>query len=746
MSTLPEGHRSSGPQKAVYINEQQVDGGVHIHMGDAPIAQPALLRPPRNLPPRQSDTFAGRERELRDLHACFAHEAVVGVTQQAAVHSHGGVGKTSLAIEYGWRHLDDYPGGVFFLSCERAPVPPLVELAPYLSIRSDGSAEETAALVKARLEAGAPSLLILDNVEGSAQWLGGRWNRLLPQSPCRRLVTTRATLLAGVRMIPLERLSAEDGLQLLANFREDAREEPESAAKIVEWFDGLAVGLTVVGVYMQMNPLLSWKAYADDLEGRGLDTVRATEAEIGEAIEYEGRAGSVFDDVLEALPAAERRALEYAALLPEDNVYAPWLVELLDGDDVEVRARPGYVDAPARQVVDMLVSRQLLCPRGGHEQVLSLHRVLRRHLVERVSDALRYSLLNRLEELAKIRGQASQKMMINAGKLGELTPLAALAETLDGNGRPATAIQLTNSVCPIFYALGRYAEGRALIDRFVGSPKQESAGPETAGELLRNSALILQWQGELPAARRHIEQVIAIQEQQVQSDPTELSYSLWYLAEILLSQDELSEARKCLQRAITIQQQHSRVEEPILALFYSRLALTLPQTDELSEARRRMEQQIAQLEQQFQLGTPALATYYGLLANVLEGLGDLAEASRCVEQAIAFWAGHQVRFYPTLASCYSDLAIIRARLGEFPESRHCIEQAIAIRAQHPIPAHPRHAFSYDTLGEIMLQSGDIRSACELFHRANAILQKTFPPEHPRRQALNRKVKEFCAGV
>ena len=59
----------------------------HFHFGEDRGAPPAPLRPPRNLPPRQSDTFAGRERELRDLHACFAHEAVVGVTQQAAVHS-----------------------------------------------------------------------------------------------------------------------------------------------------------------------------------------------------------------------------------------------------------------------------------------------------------------------------------------------------------------------------------------------------------------------------------------------------------------------------------------------------------------------------------------------------------------------------------------------------------------------------------------------------------------------------------
>lgn len=743
MFTLPEGHGPGSPQKAVYINKQQVEGGVHIHLGDASTTDPmSQIPPPNNLPERQS-TFAGREAEIRALHACFAHQPVVGVTQQAAVHSHGGVGKTSLAIEYAWRHRDDYPGGVFFLSCERAPVPPLAELAPRLGIHATGNAEETAALVKARLEAGPASLLILDNVDGPEQWVGGRWSRLLPQSPCRRLVTTRAPLLFGVRMVPLERLSVEDGVQLLANFRADAREDPQSVGRVVEWFDGLAVGLTVVGVYMQMNPLLSWRAYADDLQGRGLETVRETEAEIGALIEYEGRAGSVFDDVLGALPAAERRALEYAALLPEDNVYAPWLVELLDGEDLELRPRPGYTDAPTRQVVDALVSRQLLRSRGEDRSVLGLHRVLRRHLSERLSGKERGTLLDRIGELAERRGQTSRDAVTDLGVRGELSSLVALAHELDDRSRTAAAVSLTNWIVDSLHQMGRHPEARALVEHFVDSSRLETNGLHEAALLLRNLAMVLYEEGELPEARRRIEQAIAIEEQLFPPDDPMLANRYSDLGLILRAQGELPEARRRMEQAIAIDERHFPPNHPTLASGYSNLATILHAEGELPEARRRVEQAVAIDERHLSPHHPTLAIRYSNLAAILQDQGESLEARRRVEQAIAIQERHFPPDHPTLAIRYSLLATILYDERELPEARRRMEQALAIQERHFPPDHPVLATRFNNLGDIVRAMGDTVGACALYRRADDILGKHFAPEHRDRLMINRKLTKTC---
>ena len=167
------------------------------------------------------------------------------------MHGYGGIGKTSLAVEYAWRQLERYPGGAFFLSCDTdLDVLLLHELASHLGIQSLESTEETAQSVRARLETGESSLLILDNVQGPRQWSAEGWKRWLPGGGCRVLVTTRSDRLGSVEMYRLDRLSSEDGRELLRRYRADVEADREVVGEVVEWFDGLAVGLTVVGIYM----------------------------------------------------------------------------------------------------------------------------------------------------------------------------------------------------------------------------------------------------------------------------------------------------------------------------------------------------------------------------------------------------------------------------------------------------------------------------------------------------------------
>lgn len=49
------------------------------------------------------ENFSGRDGELDALHAALAHDGAIAV-----VHGLGGVGKSSIAREFGWRHRDEY--------------------------------------------------------------------------------------------------------------------------------------------------------------------------------------------------------------------------------------------------------------------------------------------------------------------------------------------------------------------------------------------------------------------------------------------------------------------------------------------------------------------------------------------------------------------------------------------------------------------------------------------------------------
>jgi CspA family cold shock protein len=187
-------------------------------------------------------------------------------------------------------------------------------------------------------------------------------------------------------MLLAERLPTAKGVQLLGQRRPDAKEKKNApiVAGIVEWLDGLAVGLTLVGIYMSRAPGLSWERYAASITERSLRTLTSTEEIVGELGDYEERVETVFADLLRSLTPTELRALEYGAIMPQDGIYPGWLKALLDRDpDLPAAYRPGY-DLPGEAVIQDLRTERLLVQRADTLGGLSLHRILRQSLRERM--------------------------------------------------------------------------------------------------------------------------------------------------------------------------------------------------------------------------------------------------------------------------------------------------------------------------------------------------------------------------
>jgi tetratricopeptide (TPR) repeat protein len=731
-------------QKVVSVQDPAISRDLNIYVGNGLGKRIPVHTPPRNLPPRQS-TFAGRETELRELNERLSRGGEVGITQQTAVHGHGGIGKTSVAIEYGWRHLADYPGGVFFLNCDSELPPPLAELAPHLGLESAETADETALHVKAHLETGATSLLILDNVRGPQQWRSREWSRHLPGEACRRLITTRAESLPSVVMYPLQRLTTDDGVRLLAEYRDDVGKNSTAAAAVVEWFDGLAVGLTVVGVYMAMHRRLPWSGYVNQLEYKGLGAVRQTEEAVGHLPDYDARIDAVFDDLLVTLPAEQQRALEYTAMLPEDQVYVSWIAELLIGnEDIELSELPGFEGRPGEPVVWTLVDSQLLRARGS-EGVVGLHRVLRRRVRERLTEAgATDRFVDRVAEFAEQRGQAAHAATTEATLRRELTPLVALSRELDALGRTEVAASLANWIATPLLELGRFTEARALLEVFAKPERLNALPLEDAATILSNLALMLKDGGELNEARRRMEQAIELDERRFTPDHPKRATSYSNLAAILRDLGELVEARRHMLRAIEIEELYLDSKSPKLAISYSNFAMILESFGELPEAKRRMEQAIEIEELHFAPDHPALAITYSNLASILQGLGEFEEARKKIERAIAIQERYFEPDHPGMAVTYSNLAMILLDLGKIAEARQRMERAITIEERHFDLNHPTLAISYHNLAQIELASANRERACTLLHCARAILNKYFTSAHPHVRLVTAAIEKECA--
>ncbi len=672
--------------------------------------RPFTLTPPRRLPPRHK-RFTGRDAELKEIHRRLTRQAELGVTQETAAHGLSGIGKTSVAVEYAWSHLDDYPGGVFFLGCDTdLLVSAVADLAPHMGMEDAATQAETATAVKMRLEGGPPALVILDNVRDAEQWGDADWSKHLPGQSCRRLITTQSVRLGTVDMYPIQRLPREQGIDLLGKYREDAGrpDNHQVVEDIVRFFDGLAVGLTVVGVYMLIHEKLSWADYATALEAKGLGAVREMEKDIGALPDYDKRVDAAIDDTFAALPPGQQRALEFAALLPEDTVPRPWLALLLERDgDVELASLPGFENDPAAPVLDRLIGGDLLRTSPEEEKVFSLHRVLRARLGERLKDneKLRNQLLDRIVKLGQERAEGSDTAITDKSIRWELTPLARLSETLADFGRLNSAVSLANSIHKARRDLGHLDDNKGLLGRFVDHREALAAvDPDETAALLSNQALTLGDLGEFRAARDY------------------------------------------MKRAIKITQQHLKPDHPALAVNYSNLATILKNLPDLPEARKYMDLAIAIEQKYFEPDHPTLAVSYSNLAGILIDLPDLPGARWYAERAIQIKQSHCKPDDPTLAVSYSNLGVILTHLNDLPEARQNMERAIEIDKKHFESDHPILAGRYHNFAFIELADGNKVKACELWRAAYAIFTRHFAKEHPRVQTVARALREHCGGV
>ena len=215
------------------------------------------------------------------------------MTQTAAVHGLGGIGKSVLAREFGWRHQGDYAGvwwldaGSTSLTWDRADITfdttrvtvdathidsveqGLVELGATF-IRGLNEVDDRAAAARQTLDLLAhggfdkPWLLILDNVDDPALL-----RRLAPLGNCHVRLTTRLSSWSGtVATIPLGVWPLDQAVEYLVNESGRADLAGESAEEIAEAVDCLPLALSHAAALLRARPNITASSYLETLTRR----------------------------------------------------------------------------------------------------------------------------------------------------------------------------------------------------------------------------------------------------------------------------------------------------------------------------------------------------------------------------------------------------------------------------------------------------------------------------------------------
>ncbi|NJL22757.1 MAG: transcriptional regulator [Leptolyngbyaceae cyanobacterium SM1_3_5] len=237
---------------------------------------------PSNLPLSGVVKFVGREEKLAEVHEKLQAAPTVAVT---SVSGMGGVGKTELALQYAYQHLqaNTYPGGLCWINVRAQDVGlGLLEFArAQLGLPEPPDDLETL-LEKVqwvcRRWQGEPILVVLDDVtdyETVKPYLN------LLDFRFRVLMTTRLKLLASGQRLELEVLTEAAALELLRVLVDDPHRidsQLADAQRLCEWLGYLPLGLELVGRYLARREDLSLVEMLERLEAKKLEAQALVQA------------------------------------------------------------------------------------------------------------------------------------------------------------------------------------------------------------------------------------------------------------------------------------------------------------------------------------------------------------------------------------------------------------------------------------------------------------------------------------
>jgi class 3 adenylate cyclase/tetratricopeptide (TPR) repeat protein len=633
-------------------------------------------------------SFSGREDELAAVNAALQGENAVAV-----VHGLGGVGKSSIAREYGWQNRDKY-SVLWWLNAqtEDGIIDGLLRLGAMFEQGLDKLADRRVAaqrVINAVLGGfDKPALLVFDNLEDE-----GLMRSWLPRTGARALATSRDTTLSSdIVAIPLQVWSVETAIRYLqrASGRPDLDET--DARAIAETLGALPLAMAHAAASLRSLRMMSPQRYLEHVtehlkkEPRGADYPR-----------------SVFATFSTAIAQAEQQAPGAAAILCFATLFAPDAIP----------------DELFRQPADLCPER--LRPAVSGHETLDLRSALAGDLA--LDDALgaldRLSLLTFMQSS---RTYSMHRLVQLAGK--DLIGAAA-------RGWVESAVQVVDSVFPeVEFATWPQCE------RVLPHAQAALEGLPSDVELLSVASLAIRCsaylceRAEYSAAESFAMRALAIQEKELGPNHPDVAFSLNNLATAHWHQGRSDEAESMYLRSLAILEKAFGSEHPYVARTLNHLAVICQEDARYVEAESLHRRALAIREKEFGPEHPTVAYTLNNLANAYARQRRYAEAEPLHARALAIREKALAPNDPDIAYSLNNLANIYDDLGRHAEAEPLHTRALAIWEKALGPEHPQVAASLGNLASVYAGMRRYAEAETLQARALAIWEKALGPSHP----------------
>ena len=472
-----------------------------------------------SVPYRRNPYFTGQETLLSLLHSTLTAAKTPVPTQPQAISGLGGIGKTQLALEYAYRHRDEYQA-VLWAKAEsyESLVLDFVNFAQVLQLPQRDAQDHTITVmaVKHWLNSHDRWLLILDNADDLALL-----DPFLPASGKGHILLTTRTHAQGTfaQGIAVEQMQLAEGTLLLlrrarvltpqAPLEQASAADRSVAQQIVEMLGGLPLALDQAGAYIEETGC-SLHAYLDRYRSQRTRLLRRRGRLVTDHPESVTTTWSLsFEKVKQTSPVATQ-LLAFCAFLHPDSIPEELLTE--EVPDVE----------PTRLVNDLIAFDEgmeslraySLVRRHAGTEIVSIHRLVQAVLRDAMTEDQQQHWAERAVRVVNSLFPSGEPETWHLCERYLLTVQTCADLIAAWNMVFPEAINMLNQAGVYLVERAEYEQAEPLLLRALAIREQMLGAnhPNTA-QSLNNLAYLYEVQGQYEQAEPLYKRALAIHEQ-----------------------------------------------------------------------------------------------------------------------------------------------------------------------------------------------------------------------------------------
>ncbi len=649
------------------------------------------------LPYPRNPFFLGREEVLARLRRQFQAGQAKVFSQPQAICGLGGVGKTQVALEYAYRHAQDYQA-IFWTRADSRDtlMAGLLEIASVLRLPERDERDQGVAIaaVKSWLSQNTGWLLILDNADDLPML-----PEFLPVPLSGHLLLTTRTQAPGAlaTRVELETLYLDDAALLLlrragllaldASLAQTEPADWQAAVQLAQELGCLPLALDQAGAYLE-ETRCGLQQY---LELYSSQRARLLRHRGGVAPDHPD---SVATTWLLSFAMIEQRSALAGDLLRLCSVLHPDAIP----ETLFLRAATHLGPVLATIQADPLAFNQALAViqnysllrRNGREQTLAIHRLVLAVLADAMSEEER--------DLWTRRAIAA---------LDLLFPWVRR----EGWEHWEACSRLLPHVLSV-----------------AANPAQEAHGLKLVSVLTR-AADYLSQRAQYEQAEPLYQRALSIAEQALGHDHVRVASPLYGLADLYRAQGRYAEAEPLFRRALHLWEQEPAEMHPEMAALLNDLAILYAEQGQYQQAEPLLLRALHLDEQLFGQKHRKTATRLNNLAGLYLDQGNHKQAEPLYQRALHLSEEMLGPEHPEVSFPLVNLADLYREQGDYQRAEPLYQRALRIRDQALGSSHPQVAYPLNGLADLYLAQGRYAEAEPLYQRALAIRSQLRGTQH-----------------